>query len=304
MSLHDLATTSFPASHDESLPPSTLELRNVLLDHEADDQLNRTFPHGSIYLPQLQHLGYIAQNITRIEWELDRHQEEERRIYGQVMTNDTLQNTLQPIVHRYRQRTRAKGFHPYTNQPLSTTSTPPTTSPKSQKSELSSQSSRSSKKSKSIASPAPSSSSYESGMSIVRAFLDEERQREATIQTNIKVEQQQTLRNMQALPGSSLHPIEIEKDDKDDFPPLIPYKRRMSTIPTYRPTCEKCGQLGHEEPTCTTPLRKYVKCEYCAWLKQSQRLCMHFDMSPKRLRYLRLRMRMPENPDYQNRSPQ
>ena len=54
----------------------------------------------------------------------------------------------------------------------------------------------------------------------------------------------------------------------------------------------------------TTPLRKYVKCEYCAWLKQSQRLCMHFDMSPKRLRYLRLRMRMPENPDYQNRSPQ
>ena len=214
------------------------------------------------------------------------------------MTNNNLQNTFQPIVHRYRQRTHAKGFHPYTNQPLSTTSTPPTTSPKSQKSESSSQSSRSSKKSKSITSPAPSSNSYESGMSIVRAFLDEERQKEATIRAYVKVEQQQTSRNMQAMPGSLLNPIEMEKDDKDNFPPLVPYKRRMSTILTYRPTCEKCGQLGHEEPTCTTPLRKYVKCEYCAWLKQSQRLCMHFDMSPKRLRYLRLRMCMPENPGY------
>ena len=298
MSLHDLATTSFPASHDESLPPSTLELRNILLDHEAVDQLNRTFPHGSIYLPQFQHLGYIAQNITRIEWELDRHQEEERRIYEQVMTNDTLQNTLQPIVHRYRQRTRAKGFHPYTNRPLSTTSTPPTTTPESQKSKLPSQSSRSLKKSKSITSSAPSSDSYESGMSIVRTFLEEERQKEATIRAHIETEQQQTLRQMQTMPGTSLNPLETGKRDEDDFPPLVPYKRRMSTIPTYRPTCEKCGYLGHEEPACTTPLRKYVKCEYCTRLKQSQRLCMHFDMSPKRLRYLRLRLHMPENPDY------
>ena len=117
-------------------------------------------------------------------------------------------------------------------------------------------------------------------------------------QLQIENERQQALRNMQAMPGTSLNPIEIEEGDGDDFPPPAPYKRRMSTIPTYRPTCEKCGQLGHEEPTCTTPLRMYVKCEYCAWLKQSQRLCMHFNMPPKRLRYLRLCMRMPENPDY------
>ena len=105
-------------------------------------------------------------------------------------------------------------------------------------------------------------------MSIVRAFLDEERQKEAAVQVQayIEVEQQtkqqiqlekerqQVLRNMQAMPGSSLNPIVVEKDDKDDFPPPAPYQRRMSTIPTYRPTCEKCGQLGHEEPTCTTPL--------------------------------------------------
>ena len=147
-------------------------------------------------------------------------------------------------------------------------------------------------------------------MSIVRAFLDEERQKEAIIQAHIEVEQQtiqqlqiekerqQVLQNMRAMPGSSSNPIVIEKDDEDDLPPPAPYQRQMSTIPTYRPTCEKCGQLGHEEPTCTTPLRVYVKCEYCAWLKQSQCLCMHFDMSRKRLHYLRRRMRMPENPDY------
>ena len=102
-------------------------------------------------------------------------------------------------------------------------------------------------------------------MSIVRAFLDEERQKEAAIQAHIEVEQQtiqqlqiekerqQALRNMQAMPGSSSNSIVIEKDDEDDLPPPVPYQCRMSTIPTYRPTCEKCGQLGHEEPTCTTP---------------------------------------------------
>ena len=125
-------------------------------------------------------------------------------------------------------------------------------------------------------------------MSIVRAFLDEERQKEMVVQAHIEAEQQaaqfekerqQVLQNMRAMPGSSSNPILIEKDDDEDFPPLIPYQHRMSTIPTYQPTCEKCGQLGHEEPTCTTPLRMYVKCEYCAWLKESQRLCMHFDMS-------------------------
>ena len=122
-------------------------------------------------------------------------------------------------------------------------------------------------------------------MSIVRAFLDEEQQKEVVIQAHIEVEKerQQVLQNMRAMPGSSSNPIVIEKDDEKDVPPLVPYQRRMSTIPTYRPTCEKCGQLGHEEFACMTPLRMYVKCEYCAWLKESQRLCMHFDMSPKRL---------------------
>ena len=304
MSLNDLAKSSFSSIYDESLPPSALELRHILLDHEAVDQFNCTFPHDSTYVPQFQHLEYIAQNITRTEWELDRHQEEERLTHERVMANDDLRDAFQPIVHRYRQRTRAKGFHPYTHQPLSTNSTPSTTSPKSQKSESSSQSSRSSKKSKSTTSPVPSSNSYESGMSIVRAFLDEERQKETVVQAHIEAEQQtaqfekEQQQDMRAMPGSSSNPILIEKDDDEDFPPLIPYQRRMSTIPTYRPTCEKCGQLGHEEPTCATPLQMYVKCEYCAWLKESQRLCMHFDMSPKRLRYLRRRLRMPENPDY------
>ena len=115
MSLYDLAKSSFSSAYDESLPPSALELRHILLDHEAVDQLNRTFPHDSTYVPQFQYLGYIAQNITRTEWELDRHQEEERLIYEQVMTNDNLQDAFQPIVHQYRQRMHAKGFHPYTN---------------------------------------------------------------------------------------------------------------------------------------------------------------------------------------------
>ena len=52
------------------------------------------------------------------------------------------------------------------------------------------------KKSKSTTSPAPSSNSYKSGMSIVRAFLHEEQQKEATIQAHIEVEQQ-TIQQLQ-----------------------------------------------------------------------------------------------------------
>ena len=81
MSLYNLATTSFSAVYDESLPPSAFELRHILLDHESVNQLNHTFPHDSTYIPQFQYLGYIAQNIKRTEWELDRHQEEERLLY-------------------------------------------------------------------------------------------------------------------------------------------------------------------------------------------------------------------------------
>ena len=129
MSLNDLAKSSFSSVYDESLPPSALELRHILLDHKAVDQFNSTFPHDSTYVPPFQHLEYIAQNITRTEWELDQHQEEERLTYERVMANDDLRDAFQPIVHRYRQRTRAKGFHPYTHQPLSTNSIPSTTPP-------------------------------------------------------------------------------------------------------------------------------------------------------------------------------
>ena len=141
MSLNDLAKSSFSSVYDESLPPSALELRHILLDHKAVDQFNHTFPQDSTYLPQFQYLEYIAQNITRTEWELDRHQEEERLTYERVTANDDLRDAFQPIVHQYRQCTRAKGFHPYNHQPLSTNSTPSMTSPKSQKSESSSRSS-------------------------------------------------------------------------------------------------------------------------------------------------------------------
>ena len=97
MSLNDLAKSSFSSVYDESLPPSALELRHVLLDPEAVDQFNHTFPHDSTYVPQFQYLEYIAQNITRTEWELDRHQEEERLTYERVMANDDLRDAFQPI---------------------------------------------------------------------------------------------------------------------------------------------------------------------------------------------------------------
>lgn len=71
MSLYTLATTSFPAIYDTTLPPSAFELRHILLDHESVDKLNLTFPNDSTQIAQFQYLGYIAQNIKHVEWELD-----------------------------------------------------------------------------------------------------------------------------------------------------------------------------------------------------------------------------------------
>jgi hypothetical protein len=170
-------------------------------------------------------------------------------------------------------------------------------------------------------------------MSIVRAYLDEEQQKESIIKAHIeekkqaiikawteenqrdalkKIEErrqhfeelrQQTIQQMrQQMPGSSRNPLVIETTD-EEFPSSFVYRRRTSTVPTYRPTCERCGQLGHEEPTCETPRRMFVKCELCAWEKSPQRLCMHFSMSKKKLRYLHQHMAYQKT-QITNRPPQ
>ena len=280
MSLSTLATTSFSSAHDADLPPSASELRNVLLDYDSVDMINHVFDNNALSLALLRHANYTAHNITRLQAELDRHEEEERNIYEHIMHDDQFRHALQPVIHGFRRRSRAKGFHPYNNRPLSPT--PPPLSPPS----------KSRRTDPSSSSTSDSSTSYDSGMSIVNAYLKQEQQ------------QQQ--------PGSSpQYPIVIDISDEEERP-VCSSPRPSSKSPKQashehcqddvrprlmQPTCEQCGQYGHEKPNCDTPARIYLRCEFCFSQGQSQRLCMHYNMSKKRRRYLRQQMGLPENSD-------
>lgn len=245
MSLSTLATTSFSSVHDSTLPPSAFELRHVILDPDTAEKIDHVFSEDATSLTKLRHISFVSQNIKRLAYDLDYHHEEEREFYEHVMKDKAFQNALQPIVHDYRQRTRAKGFHPYHHRPLSPP--PPSVSPKS-----SNHPSPESPPSSSSCTT-DESTSYESGMSIIRAYLEEERQKNQ--------------------PGSSGNPIVVDASEKEE-PTTVNYHRRPSMTPRYRPQCEFCGHL-----------------------KQSQKHCTHYYMSPKRRRLLRQKMGLPENPD-------
>ena len=270
MSLSTLATTSFSSAHDATLPPSAFELRHIILDQEAVEMFEHVFSEDATSMSQLRHISFVSQTIKRLEYELDCHHEEEREFYEHVMKDEDFRNPLQLVARDYRRRTRAKGFHPYHHRPLKPP--PPSASPKSSRSRPTRPSPESPPSSSSCTTD--QSTSYESGMSIVRAYLEQERQ--------------------QNQPRSSGNPIVVDVPEENE-PPI--YRRRPSMSPRYRPTCEQCGQFGHEKPNCTTPARIYIPCEFCVHLEQSQRLCTHYDMSPKRRRFLRQKMGLPENPD-------
>ena len=57
--------------------------------------------------------------------------------------------------------------------------------------------------------------------------------------------------------------------------------------PRFRPTCGRCGIIGHDERDCDTPIRSFTHCYTCQWLGRRQRLCEHHDMSPVDFRRLR-----------------
>ena len=273
MSLSKLATTSFPSIYDATLPPSAFELRHIILDPEAIEKFSNVFSEDATSMSHLRHISFVSQSIKRLEYELDCHHKEEQEFYEHVMKDDAFRKPVQHVTHDYRQRTRAKGFHPYHHRPLAPS--PASISPKSSKSRPSSKSPPSSS-SCATSQSTSDSTSYESGMSIIRAYLDQERQ--------------------QNQHGSLENPIVVDVSDGEE-PPTSTYRRRPSMSPRYHPRCEQCGQIGHEEPNCTTPRRVYIRCEFCAHLEEPQRLCTHYNMSPKRRKFLRRKLGLPENPD-------
>jgi hypothetical protein len=232
MSLSTLATTSFSSAHDSTLPPSAFELRHIILDSEAVEKFEHVFSEDATSMSQLRHISFVSQNIKRLEYDLDCHHKEEREFYDHIMKDEAFRNPLQLVTHDYRRRTRAKGFHPYHHRPL--TPPPPSVSPKSSRNRPPPESPPSSS-----SCTTDQSTSYESGMSIVRAYMEQERQ--------------------QSQPGSSGNPIVVDVSEQEE----------QLTV---------------------------ASCEFCAHLEQSQRLCTHYDMSPKRRQFLRRKMGLSRKP--------
>jgi hypothetical protein len=62
------------------------------------------------------------------------------------------------------------------------------------------------------------------------------------------------------IPGSRNNPIVISDDDDD--------------------VCSRCRRPGHTRSDCETPIRSFIHCETCHWLRRPQADCDHYDVSP------------------------
>jgi hypothetical protein len=91
--------------------------------------------------------------------------------------------------------------------------------------------------------------------------------------------------------GSSQNPIEVESDSENERYEKFAQTYRREFSPRFRPTCERCGLLGHNTSECDTPLRTFTHCSLCEWQGRKQRLCKHVDMSPAA--FMRLRGNIP-----------
>jgi len=62
--------------------------------------------------------------------------------------------------------------------------------------------------------------------------------------------------------GSSKNPIVIEVSEAEEVV-VKPYERSEYMCPRFRPTCEQCGQIGHNQGDCRTSPRLFLQCDYC-----------------------------------------
>ena len=101
-------------------------------------------------------------------------------------------------------------------------------------------------------------------------------------------------------PGSSQNPIDVDQfQDQFQFGPEMYDSQKFQDIldktkepPRFKPTCERCGQIGHDKPDCDTPIRSFVHCKVCEYLgKQQSMYCRHIDLSP--VAFWRMRGNIP-----------
>jgi hypothetical protein len=123
-------SSSSVSSSDVSLTPH--EFTNLILDNETIPLLNHAFRNDPITHAHIRHYSFVSSEMKHLEYALDRLLNERQTLFDHIMKYGKVERTIQPVVDSYRRRSRTRGFHPYTQYPL----TPPPRSSRRQRSPI------------------------------------------------------------------------------------------------------------------------------------------------------------------------
>ena len=110
-------SSSNPSStSDTSLSPH--KFTNLILDDTTIPLLEHAFRNDPITHAHLRHYSFISSEIKQLECTLDHYLQERQTLFHHIMKYSKVERTMKPVVDSYRRRTKAKGFHPYSQRPL------------------------------------------------------------------------------------------------------------------------------------------------------------------------------------------
>jgi Zinc knuckle len=240
--------------------------------------LNEAFDDDNPDAAHLRHYSYVSSNIERLKEELDRHDEERRKLFDHMKNSEDFQNRMQPVLNDYRRRTRQGSSYPQTSQPtgkkLRRPSTPYRPLP-----------------------PPPSNSSGKGSSRSARSFLSAGNSSDNPIDVdNFKTVKKPRfdpqifeIRNEYRRSTSNKGKT-VEKPMTDEWCERCHQQGHHHTeceTKTFKPPCKRCGQTGHVKDDCDTKIRSFTHCDTCEWLGRPQTLCGHYDVSPVDVRVLR-----------------
>ena len=107
---------SSTSSSDTSLSPH--EFTNLILDDATIPLLEHVFRIDPITHAHLRHYHFVSSEIKQLEYTLDRYLQERQTLFHHIMKFGKVERAIKPVVDSYWRRTRAKGFHPYSQRPL------------------------------------------------------------------------------------------------------------------------------------------------------------------------------------------
>ena len=108
--------SSSTSSSDTSL--SAHELTNLILDDTTIPLLEHAFRNNPLTHAHLRHYHFVSAEIKQLEYTLDRYLQERQTLFNHIMKFGRVERTIKPVVDSFRRRTWAKGFHPYSQRPL------------------------------------------------------------------------------------------------------------------------------------------------------------------------------------------